>query len=700
MYYLIIISDSRFRRGLPMPFERLSVFSGEIFYETDILRRIIKVSGGTERVLEYSAEELIGRTIDSLYKYPSVRTAVEDSLFREGLAEEVAVTLVTRTGQEVNATESVFIIRDSVGKAAGFEGIIRKVNCPDYTSFSGGSGYQKVLQNVIDSLPAAVCWKDKNLRYTGCNRSFLDLAGVHGSEMIIGRMDENLFHDEEYDRFSKGDREIAAGRCSSYNYVETVYINTTGEFRWFDITKTAVRNERGVFAGIVSIHDDITTWVNAELGIQNRLWFEQQIMEISAGFINLSAEGVDSGINSALEKIGTFVDAERCCVFSMDKDSMKASITHEWTAPGVPSLMNRMKSVSLLNMELLSEKLADREIINITSLSGYKKCSEYERDYLNSMGVKSLIIVPMIKEGKSIGFMTFSSLEKEREWDDDIVSLLTIVSEILVNVLDRKYMQEELMELYSLMEDKVRLEVERNMEHKKLLIQQSKLAAMGEMLGNIAHQWRQPLNALNLSFFELKYIKDSGELTDDKLRDILDRVNALIQQMSATVDDFRNFFRENKEQTEFLLADCVRKAIYLVQAFFEEHRITVDLRVDSELTVMGYPGELAQVFLNILNNAKDALSEKNIAEPHVLARVFYENGRAVAEIEDNAGGIEEDLLERIFEPYFTTKPEGKGTGIGLYMSKMIVENSMPGRLYVRNTDKGACFRIELPSLQQ
>ncbi|WP_164885331.1 ATP-binding protein [Geovibrio thiophilus] len=664
------------------------------------MRRIIKVSGGTERVLEYSAEELTGRTIDSFYKYPSVRNAVEDSILREGLAEDISVTLVTRNGEEVNATESIFIIRDAVGKASGFEGIIRRVNCPDYTSFSGGSGYQKVLQNVIDSLPAAVCWKDRDLRYTGCNRSFLDLAGAHSDEVLIGRTDEQLFTDEEFDRFSKGDREIAAGRCSSYNYVETVYIKTTGEFRWFDITKTAVRNERGQFAGVVSIHDDITTWVNAELGIQNRLWFEQQIMEISAGFINLSAEEVDSGINSALEKIGTFVDAERCCVFSMDRDSMRASVTHEWTAAGVPSLMKRMKSVSLLEMELLMEKLAGREIINITSLSGYRKCSEYEREYLNALGVKSLIIVPMIKEGKSTGFMTFSSLEKERDWDDDIVSLLTIVSEILVNVLDRKYMQEELMELYALMEEKVRHEVERSMEHKKLLIQQSKLAAMGEMLGNIAHQWRQPLNALNLSFFELKYIKDSGELTDDKLKDILDRVNALIQQMSATVDDFRNFFKENKEQAEFLLSDCVRKALYLVQAFFEEHRIDVELRIDSELMVSGYPGELAQVFLNILNNAKDALTEKNVAEPQVIVRVYYENGKAVAEIEDNAGGVNEGLQERIFEPYFTTKPEGKGTGIGLYMSKMIVENSMPGQLSVRNTDKGACFRIELPSIQQ
>ncbi|HAL86680.1 MAG TPA: hypothetical protein DCM31_07335 [Deferribacteraceae bacterium] len=683
-----------------MPFERLSAFSGEIFYETDLQRRILKVTGGTERVLEYSADELIGRNIDSIYKYPTARTAVEDSLLREGLAEDISVTLVSKKGLEVNATESVFIIRDSLGKVSGFEGIISKVNCPDYTSFSGGSGYQKVLQNVIDSLPAAVCWKDKDLRYTGCNRSFLDLAGVLGSEMIIGRTDEHLFRDEELDRFSKGDREIAAGRCSSYNYVETVYVKNTGEFRWFDITKTVVRNDKGFFAGVVSIHDDITTWVNAELGIQNRLWFEQQIMEISAGFINLSAEEVDSGINSALEKIGTFVDAERCCVFSTDKDNMRASITHEWTAAGVPSLMKRMRSVSMLEMSLLRDKLAGREIINITSLSGYRKCSECERDLLNSLGVKSLILIPMIKEGKSIGFMSFSSLGSEREWDDDIVSLLTIVSEILVNVLDRKYMQEELMELYALMEDKVRHEVERNMENKKLLIQQSKLAAMGEMLGNIAHQWRQPLNALNLSFFELKYIKDSGELTDDKLKDILDRVNALIQQMSATVDDFRNFFKENKEQTEFLLSDCVKKALYLVQAFFEEHRIKVDLRVDSELIVMGYPNELAQVFLNILNNAKDALSEQNTTEPRVTVHIFYENGKAVAEIEDNAGGIKEDLLERIFEPYFTTKPEGKGTGIGLYMSKMIVENSMTGKLTVRNTDKGACFRIELPSIQQ
>lgn len=680
-----------------MSIDRLLAFSGEIFYETGLNGKIIDITGGTDGLLGYTADDMKGMPMDRLYKYPSLRASIEDSVLRGSAAEDVSVTLVSASGAEVNVLETILVIRDKMGKTVGFEGIIRKVNCPDFISFYGGSGYQKVLQNIIDSLPSAVCWKDKNLRYMGCNRSFTDLAGFADSEAVIGKTDEALFTGDDHLRFSKGDRDLLHGRCTSYNYVETVYIKSSGEFRWFDITKSAVRNDHGSFAGIVSIHDDITTWVNAELGIQNRLWFEQQIMEISAGFINLSADDIDSGINSALEKIGIFIEAERCTLVMVDKSTMRGSLSHEWCAPDVPSVMDRLKKVSLFDMPLFTEKLEQREILNIRSLDDFVRYSEYEQEYLKTVGVKSLIVVPMIKEGESIGFMSYASVSEQRDWDSDIISLLTIVSEILVNVLDRKYMQEELMELYTKMEDRVRSEVERNMEHKKLLIQQSKLAAMGEMLGNIAHQWRQPLNALNLSFFELKYVKDAGELTDDKLKDILDRVSLLIQQMSSTVDDFRNFFKENKEQSVFLLEDSMRRALYLVQAFFEEQRIKIDINNESELFVKGYPNELSQVFLNIFNNAKDAFAETTPSEPCVTVRLFYENKKAVVEIEDNAGGIKEELLERIFEPYFTTKPEGKGTGIGLYMSKMIVENSMVGKLTVRNTGEGACFRIELPS---
>jgi PAS domain S-box-containing protein len=680
-----------------MPSERLAAMSGEIFYMTDSRRIIQKAHGGTERILAYAPEDLTGITVDSLYRFPSQRSLIENILSLDGSVEDYNVTMLTKSGVEVNVTETVFVIRDRFGKVTGTEGLIREIHCPDSPGTSAGE-YERILQSVIDSLPAAVCWKDPELRYMGCNRSFLDLAGFRDSSWIIGKKDTDLFADDELERYSKGDRELVAERCASYNYVETVYTKNTGEFRWFDITKSLIRGRNGDVAGIVGIHDDITTWVNAELGIQNRLWFEQQIMEISAGFINLSADEIDGGINDALEKIGSFVDAERCCVFNVDWENMRGRITHEWSSPGTNSLTKRLADFSIRELKLLVQRLQGREIINVHSLPEYMKASDFEKEFLRSLGVRSVIIVPLIKEGRAVGYMSFSSISKERSWDDDIISLLTLVSEIFVNVLDRKYMQEELMELYSLMEEKVKNEVEKNMENKKLLIQQSKLAAMGEMLGNIAHQWRQPLNALNLSFFELKYIKDSGELTDDKLKDILDRVNSLIQQMSSTVDDFRNFFRENKEQADFPVLESMQKALNLVQAFFDEHRIDIRLSAEKELFVKGYPGELAQVFLNILNNAKDALVDGKIKEPYIEIRLFFENRKVITEIEDNAGGINDDIIERIFEPYFTTKSEGKGTGIGLYMSKMIVENSMPGKLSVRNTDSGACFRIELPSI--
>ena len=228
-----------------------------------------------------------------------------------------------------------------------------------------------------------------------------------------------------------------------------------------------------------------------------------------------------------------------------------------------------------------------------------------------------------------------------------------------------------------------------------MLILQSRQAAMGEMIGNIAHQWRQPLNALGLIIQKIKMYHDEDILTSGNLDKSVDKSKMLIDKMSTTIDDFRNFFKTDKIKEEFNINDAIDNTLTLIESGLENHNIQIDIiNIDKNLNIIGYKNELEQVFLNIINNAKDALVDNKIDNSKIEIRVFLVKKFISIEICDNAGGIPKNIINRVFEPYFTTKEQGKGTGIGLYMSKMIIENNMDGILSVKNNKKGACFTMK------
>lgn len=237
--------------------------------------------------------------------------------------------------------------------------------------------------------------------------------------------------------------------------------------------------------------------------------------------------------------------------------------------------------------------------------------------------------------------------------------------------------------------------VEALREKERMLIQQSRLAAMGEMIGNIAHQWRQPLNNLGLIVQQLPIFHDYGELSGEFLDESVQQAMDIIQHMSKTIDDFRNYFRPNKEKVEFRVRDTIDTTLSLIKDSFKNRYISIDVVATDDPVIYGYRNEFAQVLLNILNNARDIITERDIDDPRVTIMIFSEGGRAVVTIADNAGGIPEEIRGKIFDPYFTTKGPQSGTGVGLFMSKAIIEKNMGGRLTARNSDVGAEFRIEV-----
>jgi PAS domain S-box-containing protein len=241
-----------------------------------------------------------------------------------------------------------------------------------------------------------------------------------------------------------------------------------------------------------------------------------------------------------------------------------------------------------------------------------------------------------------------------------------------------------------------RLNVQEELREKELmLLQQSRLAAMGEMISNIAHQWRQPLNLLGLLAQELPVTYRSGKFTREYLQQNVEKTLDTIRHMSQTIDDFRNFFRPFKEKVDFNLVDVIEKTISLMEGSLTNQKIETTIYQSCDATVHGYPNEFSQVLLNILINSRDAFVEKEVASPKITIQVAVQGAKTVVTITDNAGGIPEAILDRIFDPYFTTKGPDKGTGVGLFMSKTIVEKSMYGSLTARNVAGGAQFRIEL-----
>jgi len=253
--------------------------------------------------------------------------------------------------------------------------------------------------------------------------------------------------------------------------------------------------------------------------------------------------------------------------------------------------------------------------------------------------------------------------------------------------------QRRIEELNLTLEQRVLEEVAKNREKDYLLLQQGRLAAMGEMIGNIAHQWRQPLNTLGVLIQDLSHAERFGELNREYLDRSVEEGMNTINFMSRTIDDFRNFFSPDKEKILFSLEEALSMTLSIVGDSFRNSNIKIDLHMQDHADVEGYPNEYSHVLLNILSNAREVLLERGIEAPNVIIKLFCENGMSVVTIKDNAGGVKEDLLDKIFYPYFTTK--NHGTGIGLYMSKVIIEKNMGGNLTVKNTGGGAEFRIEV-----
>ncbi|BAK73514.1 MAG: response regulator [Arcobacter sp.] len=264
--------------------------------------------------------------------------------------------------------------------------------------------------------------------------------------------------------------------------------------------------------------------------------------------------------------------------------------------------------------------------------------------------------------------------------------------EYITKPIDKHLLTSKL-KIYIDIYNKIKATTEKLNETQDLLIQNSRIASMGEMVGLISHQLKQPLNVLSMYCDDVNMSYDFNELDEEHMKRFSDNTKKQINYMDATINGFLNFFKPNKKKEEFLLKNCIVKTEEILKNKIKVYSANINLDLDEDLKIFGVETELLQLIINIVNNSLDEFKERDIKEPEIFISAHKENDKTVLILEDNAGGVEKENLDRILEPYFTTKENG--TGIGLYLVKIIVENSFEGKLEVVNADKGLKFIIIL-----
>ena len=475
----------------------------------------------------------------------------------------------------------------------------------------------------------------------------------------------------------------------------TMKISTSDHSQWdqtYDFIED--RNETFIYE---NFRDDTTTIEN--INIDFMLFINSKNEKVFGQFTeNLSIkdeEDFTKFILSSLEKdrFSTIINYEGNYYYLIKSKITKSDLTGDFRG--------YIYSGKLLTMESFNKDYGDSlKIINIDSHKSDIKLKNrfvdnvsvhfyYEEDFLSN-------IITLSNNDKAlISFKLETPRKIYHEGEKSILLFNFVVSSLILLVFFIFYLYlHQLKKLNSNLEKRVEEEIIKQKSQQEILIQQARSAEMGNMLNNIAHQWRQPLNSLGLILQNIHFSFEYGDLTQESLDKSLDKSNRIITSMSNTIDTFRNFFVLNKEKSTFEIKHSIDSTLVILNTILSYHNIEVKTNYEDDIKVFAHENEFSQVLLNIITNSKDALVLNNIKNPEIIINVKKQNDKAIITIEDNANGIKEENLEKIFNPYFTTKE--KGTGIGLYMSKIIIEQNMNGKIEVKNGQYGAIFNIILP----
>lgn len=496
------------------------------------------------------------------------------------------------------------------------------------------------LRLFFEHAPAAVAMFDRDMKYIHCSRRWLADYNI-GDRDIIGRSHYEIFPEmpEHWKEIHRRCLDGATEKCE-----EERFDRRDGSFFWLRWQVLPWRDNAGDIGGIIITTEDVTARKQAEIELKKAHDELAKLVQERTTALDEQSRMLEAYFKHSdsplvfLDREFNFIRVNEAYARSCGRD--------------VSFFAGRNHFVEYPSHEL-RENFA-KVVRSGEPFHAFARPFIFPEDPEHRVSYWDLFVNPIFDEEGRVDFLVFS----------------------LKDVTERKLAEDELREKDS------------------LLLQQSRQAAMGEMINNIAHQWRQPLNTLGLNIQRLPLFYEAGQFSKEFLEESVDDAMMLIQHMSRTIDDFRDFFRPDREKEDFRVSQAIDSAVKLVDATFKSRNIFIVTEYADDPVAYGYANAFSQVMVNLLNNAKDAFEARSTANPRVIIALRTEGERCVVTITDNAGGIPDDILFKIFDPHFTTKGP-QGTGIGLFMAKNIIERNMHGRLSVRNCADGAEFRIEV-----
>ena len=619
-------------------------------------------------VLGYEIDEVIGKTPFDFMSEDEAKRIVEvygEIAFNQKAFSKLINVCIRKDGSQIHTETSAKPLYDEDGIFLGYRGIdfdrtreISKELDLETKTLSLEQALKEqhtLLLNVINSISDFIFYKDSNLHYIGCNQAFCDFVGLP-MESIIGKTDFELFDKDDAEQFRSIDTMVFKNMSSHSNYEWVTH--SDGRKLSLLTEKSPLIDKNDALVGMVGISKDYTVNHNLE----NQLAQQKEAFE---AIFEYSSDGI------LLIENGKFTSCNQSIVEMMGASSKK-------------EFLNRHPSE-------LSPK--------------------FQPDGRESFEKAEEMMNICLKNGRNQFEWVHTRKNGEDFWTEVLLTRLNINNKLTIHVSwrdisDRKKLENDLeasnakyKELISKLDTTVK-------DQSAQLIKQSRMAQIGELLSMIAHQWRQPLGSIasvainvkvKLSLLDLEeYNKESAQTLNNFVDQRMDEIESYVKSLSTTIDDFRTLYKPDKVMEYNSIIKPIHHALMLMKLSFNDNSITVKESHNVETPILMHNNEIMQVIMNLLKNAEDNFLENNVKNPPIYIESSKVDDKIIIDIKDNGGGIPKFLQEKIFEPYFSTKTEKNGTGLGLYMCKIIIEDHHNGKLNVFNKDDGACFSIELP----